>query len=142
MQTNDRREEWMGLGIILTEIRFRTWVEKRADARWGYRVRRRICWRSLFKTGTGSQLQCVKIFLTPFGIELKEKYEEREEIEKWFHLLNRQWSEAITDRAGLNMMEWVTANPIPRKSANDADFLNWIESFDNEKEMLENAFGI
>jgi hypothetical protein len=40
------------------------------------------------------------------------------------------------------MMEWVTANPIPRKSANDADFLNWIESFDNEKEMLENAFGI
>ena len=84
----------------------------------------------------------MEIFLAPFGIELKEKYEEREEIEKWFHLLNRQWSEAITDRAGLNMMEWVTVNPIPRKSANDADFLNWIESFDNEKEMLDKAFGI
>ena len=42
MQVDDRREEWMGLGILLGEVRFRTWVENREDSKLGMRVRSSI----------------------------------------------------------------------------------------------------
>jgi len=75
-------------------------------------------------------------------MELKEQYESKSDIEKWFHLLDRQWGDAITDKMGLHMAKWVTDNPIPHKSANYADFLNWIDSFDNEEEMAKTNLGI
>ena len=61
---------------------------------------------------------------------------------KWHALMERQWADAITDRQGLHMMKWVIDNPIPPKSANHADFLNWIEAFDNEEEMAEETFAL
>ena len=142
MQIDDRREEWMGLGIVLTELRFRTWVEKRPDSRGGHRVRTRVTWRSLFKTGTIPQVECVSAFLNQFRLPLKEKYDTKTEIMKWHALMERQWADAKTDRRGLHMMKWVIDNPIPPKSANHADFLNWIEAFDNEEEMAEETFAL
>jgi hypothetical protein len=142
MQIDDRREEWMGLGIVLTEVRFRTWVEKRADSRWGHRVRTRVTWRSLFKTGTLAQMECVQVFLNAFKIELKEKYDTKFEVMKWHALMDRQWGDAITDRLGLHMMKWAIDNPIPPKSANHADFLNWIEGFDDEEEMMKESLAL
>ena len=52
MSELDRREEWMGLGIVLTELRMKTWVENRSDSKLGMRVQKRVGWRSLFKSGT------------------------------------------------------------------------------------------
>ena len=42
MQIDDRREEWMGLGLLLTEVRFRTWLENREDSKLGVRAKRRV----------------------------------------------------------------------------------------------------
>ena len=55
MQIDDRREEWMGLGILLAELRFRTWIENRHDSKLGVRVRTSIGWRSLFTSGSLAQ---------------------------------------------------------------------------------------
>ena len=87
MSELDRREEWMGLGIMLTELRMKTWVENRSDSKLGMRVQKRITWRSLFKSGTDGQRRCVEIFLSPFGMELKEHYYDRENITQWLLLL-------------------------------------------------------
>ena len=65
----DRREEWMGLGIILTELRMKTWVENRSDSKLGMRVKKQISWRSLFTSGTYMQQTCVSKFLSPFGMK-------------------------------------------------------------------------
>jgi hypothetical protein len=143
MQIDDRREEWMGLGIILAEVRFRTWVEKRPDSRWGHRVRNRVTWRSLFKTGTMVQMKSVETYLNQFTLPLKEKYDTGLEVMQWCTLIEKQkCADAITDREGLHMMKWVTDNPIPPKSADYADFLNWIEAFDNEEEMAKETFAL
>ena len=45
MAEMDRREEWMGLGIVLTELRMKTWVENRSDSKLGMRAQKRITWR-------------------------------------------------------------------------------------------------
>ena len=52
MSEIDRREEWMGLGILLTELRMKTWIENRSDSKVGMKVQRRIGWRALFSSGT------------------------------------------------------------------------------------------
>tara|TARA_B100000287_G_scaffold5809_2_gene5620 strand:+ start:2384 stop:2815 length:432 start_codon:yes stop_codon:yes gene_type:complete len=137
MAEMDRREEWMGLGIMLTELRMKTWVENRSDSKLGMRVQKRITWRSLFKSGTEGQRRCVEIFLSPFDIELKENYYDNVSIAKWVLLLNRLDSmysirNSITDKVGWHMIEWVIDNPIPKTWD---EFLNWVKSYDEEQEM-------
>ena len=119
MNEIDRREEWMGLGIILTELRMKVWVENRNDSKLGMRVQRRIGWRTLFTTGTYIQQQCVSVFLNPFGIELKEYYYDKDSINKWLLLLDRLESlynirSGLTDQSGWHMLQWVMDNPIPK----------------------------
>lgn len=137
MAEMDRREEWMGLGIMLTELRMKTWVENRSDSKLGMRVQKRITWRSLFKSGTEGQRRCVEIFLSPFDIELKENYYDNVSIAKWVLLLNRldtmySIRNSITDKVGWHMIEWVIDNPIPKTWD---EFLNWVKSYDEEQEM-------
>lgn len=137
MAEMDRREEWMGLGIMLTELRMKTWVENRSDSKLGMRVQKRITWRSLFKSGTEGQRRCVEIFLSPFDIELKENYYDKVSIAKWVLLLNRldtmySIRNSITDKVGWHMIEWVIDNPIPKTWD---EFLNWVKSYDEEQEM-------
>ena len=137
MAEMDRREEWMGLGIMLTELRMKTWVENRSDSKLGMRVQKRITWRSLFKSGTEGQRRCVEIFLSPFDIELKENYYDNVSIAKWVLLLNRldtmySIRNSITDKVGWHMIEWVIDNPIPKTWD---EFLNWVKSYDEDQEM-------
>ena len=138
MQIDDRREEWMGLGLLLTEVRFRTWLENREDSKLGVRAKRRVGWRSLFTTGTLTQQTCMERFLSPFGIELKESYHSSEDVFKWLVLMDKLESmygisHAITDSAGLHMIQWVTDNPLPKKWD---DFIVWADSYDAEIEMI------
>ena len=134
----DRREEWMGLGIILTELRMKTWVENRSDSKLGMRVKKQIGWRSLFSSGTYIQQSCVETFLSPFGMELKENYYSQDEIFKWLVLLDKLENmysirSALSDNNGWHMLSWVVDNPLPK----DWDsFLLWVEAHDMEKDML------
>jgi hypothetical protein len=139
MQTDDRREEWMGLGIILTEIRFRTWVENRDDSKLGVRVRTTMGWRSLFTSGSLAQQSCVERFLLPFDIELKEKYTNQEDLFKWMVVLDKLESlygisYAVSDRKGLHMIKWVFDNPVP---STWEQFIEWVEAYDSETDMIE-----
>ena len=134
----DRREEWMGLGIILTELRLKVWLENRDDSKLGMRLKTRIGWRSLFSTGTPIQQHCVDRFLWPFDMELKEHYNSKDEISQWLVLLDKLDSmynirSALTDQAGWHITAWVVDNPLPK---NWDDFLVWVESYDAEVEML------
>ena len=139
MQIDDRREEWMGLGILLTEVRFRTWIENRNDSKLGMRVRASIAWRSLFSSGSIAQQSCVERFLLPFDIELKEKYTNQADLFKWMVVLDKleslyEISYAITDRKGLHMMKWIFDNPTPKTWD---EFLVWVEAYDTETDMIE-----
>jgi hypothetical protein len=142
MNEIDRREEWMGLGIILTELRMKVWVENRNDSKLGMRVQRRIGWRTLFTTGTYIQQQCVSVFLNPFDIELKEYYYDKDSINKWLLLLDRleglyNVRSGLTDQSGWHMLQWVMDNPIPKSWD---EFLVWVESYDNECEMVDGLY--
>ena len=142
MSEIDRREEWMGLGILLTELRMKTWIENRSDSKVGMRVQRRIGWRALFSSGTYIQQHCVSIFLRPFGIELKEKYYDKDSITKWLLLLDRleglyNVRSVLTDQSGWHMLQWVMDNPIPKSWD---EFLIWVESYDNECEMVDGLY--
>ena len=134
----DRREEWMGLGIILTELRMKTWVENRSDSKLGMRVKKQISWRSLFTSGTYIQQTCVSKFLSPFGMELKEKYHSKSDIFKWLVLLDKLENmygirSALSDNAGWHMLSWVVDNPVPKTWD---DFLVWVEAHEPEVDML------
>jgi hypothetical protein len=142
MNETDRREEWMGLGIILTELRMKVWVENRNDSKLGMRVQRRIGWRTLFTTGTYTQQQCVSVFLNPFDIELKEYYYDKDSINKWLLLLDRleglyNIRSGLSDQSGWHMLQWVMDNPIPKSWD---EFLVWVESYDNECEMVDGLY--
>ena len=142
MNEIDRREEWMGLGIILTELRMKVWVENRNDSKLGMRVQRRIGWRTLFTTGTYIQQQCVSVFLNPFDIELKEYYYDKDSINKWLLLLDRleglyNIRSGLSDQSGWHMLQWVMDNPIPKSWD---EFLIWVESYDNECEMVDGLY--
>ena len=137
MAEMDRREEWMGLGIVLTALRMKTWVENRSDSKLGMRAQKRITWRSLFKSGTEGQRRCVEIFLSPFGMELKENYYDNDSMTKWLLLLDRldtmySIRQSITDRVGWHMLEWVMDNPLPKTWD---EFLIWVTAHDEEQEM-------
>lgn len=143
MSEMDRREEWMGLGIILTELRMKVWLENRDDSKLGMRLKTRIGWRSLFSTGTMIQQHCVDRFLRPFDMELKEYYNSKDEIFQWLVLLNKLESvynirSALTDQRGWHMTTWVVDNPLPK---NWDDFVVWVESYDAEVEMLAREEG-
>tara|TARA_R100000152_G_C6762015_1_gene186224 strand:- start:1096 stop:1557 length:462 start_codon:yes stop_codon:yes gene_type:complete len=138
MSELDRREEWMGLGIVLSELRMKTWVENRSDSKLGMRVQKRITWRSLFKSGTEGQRRCVAIFLRPFDMELKENYYDSDSITKWLMLLERldtmySIRHSITDRVGWHMIEWVMDNPTPKEWK---EFIEWVSAYDEEQEMI------
>jgi len=128
----------MGLGIILTELRMKTWVENRSDSKLGMRVKKQISWRSLFTSGTYIQQTCVSKFLSPFGMELKEKYHSKGDIFKWLVLLDKLENmygirSALSDSAGWHMLSWVVDNPVPKTWD---DFLVWVEAHDTELDML------
>jgi len=138
MSELDRREEWMGLGIMLSELRMKTWVENRSDSKLGMRVQKRVSWRSLFTTGTDGQRRCVEIFLRPFDMELKKNYYDNDSITKWLLLLERldtmySIRQSITDRVGWHMMEWVMDNPAP---TDWEKFLEWVNAHDEERDMI------
>ena len=138
MSELDRREEWMGLGIMLSELRMKTWVENRVDSKLGMRVQKRVSWRSLFRTGTDGQRRCVEIFLRPFDIELKENYYDNDSMTKWLLLLDRldtmySIKQSITDRIGWHMLEWVMNNTTPKEWKG---FLEWVTAYDEEQEMI------
>ena len=85
MSEIDRREEWMGLGILLTELRMKTWIENRSDSKVG-----------LYNVRSG-----------------------------------------LTDQSGWHMLQWVMDNPIPKSWD---EFLIWVESYDNECEMVDGLY--
>ena len=135
----DRREEWMGLGILLTELRMSTWVENRTDSKLGMRVKSRLGWRSLFSKGTFQQQSCVEMFLSQFDIELKETYNDKESRMKWLIMLEKLEGlygirSSLSDQVGWHMLTWVNDNPAP----NSWDmFVIWAEAFDAERAMLD-----
>ena len=144
MSELDRREEWMGLGIMLSELRMKTWVENRSDSKLGMRVQKRVSWRSLFKSGTDGQRRCVEIFLRPFDIELKENYYDNDTMTKWLLLLDRldtmySIKQSITDGIGWHMLEWVMDNPTPKEWK---EFLEWVTAYDEEEEMISDYINI
>ena len=139
MYEEDRREEWMGLGIILTELRMSTWVENRTDSKLGMRVKSRIGWRSLFSKGTFQQQACVRNFLSQFNIELKENYNDKESKMKWLIMLEKLEGlygirSSLSDQVGWHMLTWVNDNPLPKSWDN---FLMWVDGYDSERAMID-----
>ena len=133
MTRNDRRKEWIGLGILLTEIRFRVRLERREDSKFGYRLKKLVGWRSLFTTGNMAQHDCVQHYLDNFQIELKENYYDDASI----RLITESYLEGLTDEKGLTMMRWVLDNPPP---SNFDEFEEWCRAFEEEEEMLNVTF--
>ena len=109
MGREDRRQEWIGLGILLTEIRFRVRLERREDSKFGYRLKKSVDWRSLFSSGNLAQHDCVQHYLSNFQIDLKPDYYSESEIRK----LTDSYLVGLTDEKGHHMMKWVLDNPSP-----------------------------
>lgn len=139
MQLSERRDEWMGLGILLSEIRFRQWIENREDSKLGMRVQTRIEWKSLFTSGTDIQRMCVHSFLTQFGLGLEETYYDNDTILKFIELVNRLENEykiksGMTDKIGFHMVEWLLENPLPKEWD---ELQTWGQCYDDELDSIQ-----
>ena len=138
MTEDDKREEWMGAGIFLSQIRFKVYIEKRRDSVSGYRLKRYIKWHSLFTPENLVQEQLVARFLGTYGIKLTSHYYDEESIKKFMYILSIHSpipADGVTDREGLHMMRWVLDNPIPHGEDFDA-VLSWSEAFLDEEMMV------
>ena len=129
----------VGLGIALTEVRFSSWFENRGDSTSSVRLQRRIRWRSLFRSGTDEQRQCVETFLNNYGLKLKRSYHRVDEVKQFvllFEKIEEVHDVTLSDRKGLRVMRWLFDNPPP---SNFEKFVEWAPGYDEMYENVENS---
>jgi len=129
----------VGLGIALTEVRFSSWFEERGDSTSSVRLQRRIRWRSLFRSGTDEQRECVEAFLNNYGLKLKRSYHRVDEVKQFvllFEKIEKVHDVTLSDRKGFKVMSWLFDNPAP---ANWEKFVEWAPTYDEMYEKVKKS---
>jgi hypothetical protein len=142
MMEFDRAAEHIGQGIMLNDLKFNTWIERRNDSSLGFRVKKKAHWKTLFLEThwkNNIQYQCVEQFFGQFGIPLKPIYYGTTEMDMLITMINTankiyRTREAFGDQDGLHMVEWVIDNPMP--TDNMDNLKQWAEYYDDERESL------
>jgi len=136
MIQNDERETWIALGYILGNVTFSVSVTKASDRPAGYRVKPSVRWS---QTPSLQAHATVEGALSVAGLELKDSYTTKDEIQRWvaFILMSDNSKMPLrplfADQEGLHMFCWVYDNPPP----NDfVGFTEWAQMFDDEIDNL------
>ena len=138
----DRAAEHIGQGIMLNDLKFKTWIERRKDSSLGFRVKTKAEWKTLFLDThwrNNIQYHCVEQFLGQFGIPLQPAYYGITELNMLVTMINTadkiyQTRQAFGDPNGLHMVEWVIDNPMPTDDMNALE--EWARYYDDEKKSL------
>ena len=110
MIQNDERETWIALGYILGNVKFNVSTTKASDRPAGYRVKPSVRWS---QTPSLQAHSTVEGALSVAGLELKDSYTTKDEIQRWvaFILMSDNSKMPLrplfADQEGLHMFCWV-----------------------------------
>jgi len=139
MQTNDKTGFGIGLGYMLGQLKFNTYVSKDSQAKVGYRVRRSVVWRDplpLHIIPYVEQVLDIGDFLAhEFDMQGFTSNRAQKRLHLLLQTLNKEYPilNAFADNIGYHMWTFVYDNPPP----NDYEmFLSWAKAYDDEYEQL------
>ena len=123
-------DEWSyALGFIVSDIRFHVSVTRTGSNDMGFRLRKHIWWKTLFKHDRQDLLELIEDELDKIGIPLLETYYEEEDFLKFNVLFIKSGVRPhLRDESKLDLFLWCRDNPMPT----DFDaFVSWAEEFEN-----------
>tara|TARA_R100000951_G_C2579820_1_gene161569 strand:+ start:46 stop:486 length:441 start_codon:yes stop_codon:yes gene_type:complete len=139
MQTNDKTGFGIGIGYMLGQLKFNTYVSKDSQAKVGYRVRRSVVWRDPLPLHIIPYIQQVldigDFLAHEFDMQGFTSKRAQFKLRLLLITLDKEFSinDAFADKVGYHMWRFVYDNPPP----NDyEEFLNWAEAYDAEHEQV------
>tara|TARA_Y100001937_G_scaffold17132_2_gene23645 strand:- start:8795 stop:9238 length:444 start_codon:yes stop_codon:yes gene_type:complete len=139
MLTDDKTGFGIGLGYMLGQLKFNTYVSKDSEAKVGFRVRRSVTWRT---EPALHVIPYIKQVLDIGGLTYFVAHEQgftsnkaQLELRLLLQTINKEYPilNAFADSVGYHMWTFVHDNPPP----NDyEEFLSWAEAYDAEHEQV------
>lgn len=140
MQTNDKTGFGIGLGYMLGQLKFNTYVSRDSQAKVGYRVRRSVVWRDPPPAHVLPYIQKVlgigDFLAHEFPIDGFTTKRAQERLRLLFVTLNKEFypvANAFADKVGFHMWVFVCDNPPP---SDYEAFLRWAEIYDAEYKSI------
>tara|TARA_R100000353_G_scaffold175019_2_gene144280 strand:+ start:372 stop:812 length:441 start_codon:yes stop_codon:yes gene_type:complete len=136
--TDDKTGFGIGLGYMLGQLKFNTYVSKDSQAKVGYRVRRSVTWRtepSLHVIPYIQQVLDISDFVHDFWNQGFASNRAQLKLLLLLQRINKEYPilNAFADSVGYHMWTFVHDNPPP----NDyEEFLSWAEAYDAEHEQV------
>ncbi len=140
MQTNDKTGFGIGLGYMLGQLKFNTYVSKDSQAKVGYRVRRSVTWRTepaLHVIPYIQQVLDIGDFLAhDFDMQGFTSNRAQLRLRLLLQRINKEYPilNAFADSVGYHMWEWLWENPMP--SSYGDELVKWAEAYDFEHEQV------
>ena len=135
----DKTRFGIGIGYMLGQLKFNTYVSKDSQAKVGYRVRRSVTWRTeppLHVLPYIQQVLDIGDFLAhEFNMDGFTSNREQLRLHLLLLHLNKEYPilNAFADSIGYHMWTFVYDNPPP----NDYEmFLSWAEAYDAEQDAV------
>lgn len=139
MLTDDKTGFGIGIGYMLGQLKFNTYVSKDSQAKVGYRVRRSVTWRTepaLHVIPYIQQVLEIGDFLAhEFDMQGFTSNRAQLKLRLLLQTINKEYPilNAFADSVGYHMWTFVYDNPPP----NDyEEFLSWAEAYDAEHEQV------
>ena len=140
MQTNDKTGFGIGLGYMLGQLKFNTYVSKDSQAKAGYRLRRSVVWRDPPPPHLLPYIQQVlgigDFLAHEFPMDGFTSITSQKKLRLLLHTIDNEFSilSAFADKVGFHMWEWVWQNPMPSDYGNT--LVRWAEAYDAEHKSI------
>jgi hypothetical protein len=140
MQTNDKTGFGIGLGYMLGQLKFNTYVSKDSQAKAGYRLRRSVVWRNPPPPSLLPYIQKVlgigDFLAHEFPIDGFTSIISQKRLRLLLNTINREYPihSAFADKVGYHMWVWVWQNPMP--SDYGSTLAAWAEAYDAEHKSI------
>ncbi len=137
---DDRTGFGIGLGYMLGQLKFNTYLSKDSQVKSGFRLRRSVTWRTpppLHVIPYVQQVLDIGDFLAhDFDKEGFLAIITQKRLRLLLHRLDKEYSiiNAFADGAGFHMWNWVFDNPVP--SSYGKELVDWVKSYDLEYESV------
>ena len=142
MIIHDDRDTWIGIGYLMSGLRFKTHVTKCSTSKTGHRVRHKITWST--PSPPVNVIPSIQKALDLGGIMYEDEWTTSSNYLRLCVLIKTLEKEykirdAFADGIGLHMFLWCIDNPPPYDYE---EFITWAEAYDSELEGIENEFSI
>ena len=137
MQTDDKTGFGIGIGYMLGQLKFNTYVSRDSQAKSGYRVRRSVTWRTELPLHVIPYIKQVLDISGDFpAYECFTSIFSQRKLRYLLKTINKEYPiiNAFADSVGYHMWEWLWENPMP--SSYGDELVKWAEAYDAEYEQV------